>query len=184
MQNGLEGKTVVVGVCSSIAVYKAAEIVSRLAKSGADAHVVMTENAAKLMSPRIFQTLSRNKTYVSMWEEISDWKPEHISLAEAADLLLVAPATANTIGNFARGLAPDMLSTIYLATRAPVLVAPAMNCDMYAHPAVAENIEILKKRGVEFVEPETGMLACGREGAGRLAEVGKIVEKAAEILSR
>ncbi len=118
-----------------------------------------------------------------MWEDIPDWKPEHISLAESAELFLVAPATANTIGNFARGIAPDMLSTLYLATRAITLVAPAMNCDMYAHPAVAENMEILKRRGVRFVDPETGPLACGKNGAGRLAAVEKILESAAEILS-
>ena len=187
MQNQLEsafsGRKIVVGVCSSIAVYKSAELVSAMVKLGADVSVVMTENAARLMSPRIFQTLSRNKTHVSMWEDIPDWKPEHISLAESADLFLVAPATANTIGNFARGIAPDMLSTLYLATRAKTLVAPAMNCDMYAHPAVAENMEILKRRGVRFVDPETGPLACGKNGAGRLATVEKILESAAEILS-
>ena len=182
-ESTLAGKTVAVGVCSSIAVYKAAELVSLLTKSGAVVKVVMTENAAKLMSPRIFQTLSRNKTYVSMWEDVPDWKPEHISLAEEADLLLIAPATANALGNFAHGIAPDMLSTLFLATRVPVLVAPAMNCDMLANPAVVENIEILKRRGVKFVEPETGELACGRSGAGRLAPVEKIAEKAAEILA-
>lgn len=181
-QSVFKGKTVVLGVCSSIAVYKAAELVSALVKLGADVKVVMTENAAKLMSPRIFQTLSRNRVYVSMWEDILDWKPEHISLAEAADLLIVAPATANMIGNFARGIAPDMLSTLYLATTAKTLVAPAMNCDMYAHPAVVENMEILKARGAVFVEAQRGMLACGKEGAGRLADIDKIVEQAALIL--
>lgn len=181
---GFKGAKIALGVCSSIAVYKAAELVSRLSKLGADVHVVMTENAAKLMSPRIFQTLSRNPVAVSMWENVADWKPEHISLAESIDLLLVAPATANTIGNFARGLAPDMLSSLYLATTAKTVVAPAMNCDMYAHPAVAENIEILKKRGCAIVEPAVGMLACGREGRGRLAEIDDILSKAREALGR
>ena len=163
--------------------YKAAELVSALVKLGADTTVIMTASAKKLISPRIFQTLSRNKTYSDMWEDVAEWKPEHISLAEEADLLLVAPATANALGNFAHGIAPDMLSTLFLATRAPVLVAPAMNCDMLANPAVVENIEILKRRGVEFVEPETGELACGKSGAGRLAPVEKIAERAAEILA-
>ncbi len=181
-QSSLKNKKIALGVCSSIAVYKAADLTSRLVKAGADVFVVMTENAAKLMSPRIFQTLSRNRVCVSMWEEIDDWKPEHISLAESIDLLLVAPATANVIGNFARGIAPDMLSTLYLATKAKTLIAPAMNCDMYMHPAVTENIEILKKRGAMFVEPKSGELACGRVGLGKLADVDEIVKKAEEAL--
>ena len=188
MQNEKESvfknKKIALGVCSSIAIYKSAELTSRLVKLGADVSVVMTENAAKLMSPRIFQTLSRNPVSVSMWEEISDWKPEHISLAESIDLLLVAPATANAIGNFANGIAPDMLSTLYLATKAKVMIAPAMNCDMYSHPAVQTNMLTLKNRGVEFIETQTGMLACGRVGAGKLADVDTIITHVQEALSR
>ena len=180
----LKNKKIALGVCSSIAIYKSAELTSRLVKLGADVSVVMTENAAKLMSPRIFQTLSRNPVSVSMWEEISDWKPEHISLAESIDLLLVAPATANAIGNFANGIAPDMLSTLYLATKAKVMIAPAMNCDMYSHPAVQANMLTLKNRGVEFIETQTGMLACGRVGAGKLADVDTIITHVQEVLSR
>ena len=180
----LKNKKIALGVCSSIAIYKSAELTSRLVKLGADVSVVMTENAAKLMSPRIFQTLSRNPVSVSMWEEISDWKPEHISLAESIDLLLVAPATANAIGNFANGIAPDMLSTLYLATKAKVMIAPAMNCDMYSHPAVQTNMLTLKNRGVEFIETQTGMLACGRVGAGKLADVDTIITHVQEALSR
>ena len=176
----LEGKNIVMGVCSSIAVYKAAEIVSALKKLGAGVTVVMTENACRLMSPRVFQTLSRNPVYTTMWEHVENWKPEHISLAEAADLLLVAPATANAIGNFASGVAPDMLSTLFLALDpSKVLIAPAMNCGMYAHPAVQKNMGVLKSFGVEFIDPDSGVLACGTEGKGRLADINKIVEAAA-----
>ncbi len=170
------------GVCSSIAVYKSAEIVSELVRLGADVRVVMTQNAAKLMSPRIFQTLSRNDVTVSMWENTPQWRPEHISLAEFAEVFAVAPASANTIGNMAHGLAPDSLSCVYLATKAPVLVAPAMNSNMYLHPAVSNNMDILRRRGVHFAEPETGRLACGTEGVGRLADPRAIVSKIAELL--
>lgn len=186
MQNkkreSLDGKSVVLGVCSSIAVCKAAELASALVRLGAEVRVVMTENAKRLVSPRIFQTLSRNKVHSCMWDEITDWKPEHISLAESADLLLVAPATANTIGNFAHGLAPDLLSSIYLAVSCPVLIAPAMNSAMYANPAVKRNIETLLRDGVKFVGPGEGGLACGTSGVGRLAETGEIIGAAARIL--
>ena len=180
----LSGKNVVLGVCSSIAIYKACDIVSTLVKMGANVDVIMTENACKLISPRIFQTLSRNKVHTTMWAEVSDWKPEHISLADKADVFLVAPATANAIGNFANGLANDFLSTTYIATKARVIVAPAMNCNMYAHKAVVRNIETLKADGVEFVEAESGMLACGVEGKGRLASVEKIVEAVVKALEK
>lgn len=179
----LRGKKIVLGVCSSISIYKAAELLSRLLSFGSDVHVVMTENATKLMSPRIFQTLSRNDVYCSMWDHIADWKPEHIALAESADLLLVAPATANTIGNFANGLAPDMLSAVFLATLAKVQIAPAMNCNMYANPAVIKNIAELKARGVFFTEPEDGKLACGITGRGRLASIDSIIADSIKILS-
>ncbi len=175
-QNGFNGKRVVLGVCSSIAAYKACEIVSALAHSGAQVRVVMTENACKLVSPRVFQTLSRNPVAVSMWEEVADWKPEHIALAEWGDILLVAPATANTIGNFANGLAPDFLSSLYLAFPKKTLIAPAMNCNMLENKAVRRNIATLRSDGAEFVEPEEGLLACGCDGKGRLASVEKILK--------
>ncbi len=186
MQNGifenLKGKTVILGVSSSIAVYKSADLASKLVKSGASVRVIMTRNACKLMSPRIFQTLSKNKVYTSMWEDVEDWHPEHISLAESADLLLVAPATANIIGCFAAGIAHDMLTTVFLATAAPVLVAPAMNCNMYGNAFVRRNIDALKKAGVYFVDPEEGALACGAEGKGRLADVERILARANAVL--
>ncbi len=186
MQNenfdNLKGKTIVLGIASSIAIYKAADLTSRLVKSGANVKVIMTRNACRLMSARIFQTLSKNKVYTSMWEDVEDWHPEHISLAESADLLLVAPATANVIGCFASGIAHDMLTTVFLASSAPVLIAPAMNCKMYDNAIVRRNIETLRSAGVEFVDPEEGMLACGMEGRGRLADIEKIISAANKIL--
>ena len=184
IRESFKGRKVVVGVCSSIAVYKAAELVSALVKLGADTTVIMTASATKLISPRIFQTLSRNKTYSDMWEDVAEWRPEHISIAESADIVIVAPATANTIGNFACGLAPDLLSSTYLAAKCPVLIAPAMNSNMYENPAVVRNMRALKSDGVHFVEPEVGMLACGVSGRGRLAEIGSILDAAATILSK
>ena len=177
----LAGKNIVLGVCGSIAVYKAAELASLLVRGGANVRTVMTESAAKLMSPRIFQTLTRNDVSVCMWKEVESWKPEHISLADFADALLVAPATANTIANFANGLAGDTLACVYLATKAPVLVAPAMNSNMYSHPAVQANIDTLRKRGVRFVQPACGRLACGAEGVGRLADPAEIARQTAEL---
>ncbi len=165
----LDSKCVVLGVCSSIAAYKATEIVSALAKLGADVVVIMTQNATKLVSPRVFQTISHNPVYSDMWENVSDWHPEHVSVAQRADIFLVAPATANTIGNMANGLAPDMITSTYLATKAKVLIAPAMNTAMYEHPAVVQNMKILSQRGAEFIDAESGQLACGDVGKGRLA---------------
>lgn len=178
----VSGKNVILGVCSSIAVYKACQLVSTLTKNGADVHVVMTESARKLISERIFQTLTRNPVCADMWAAIPDWKPEHISLAQSADIMVVAPATANAIGHFANGIADDFLSTVYLACKAPVLIAPAMNCNMYRHPAVARNIGVLSCDGVEFVGPDDGSLACGDSGKGRMAEVEEIMEAICNIL--
>lgn len=183
-QNGFNGKKIVLGVCSSIAAYKACEIVSALVRAGAQVRVVMTENACKLVSPRVFRTLSRNPVAVSMWTEVADWKPEHIALAEWGDILLVAPATANAIGNFANGLASDFLSTLYLAFPKKTLIAPAMNCHMLENKAVRRNIATLKADGAEFVEPEEGALACGCEGKGRLASAEKILETLQKALEQ
>lgn len=174
-ENRLSGKNIVLGVCSSIAVYKAAELVSKLTKLGANVHVIMTKNAKEIISERIFSSLSRNAVACDMWKDVDEWKPEHISLAEKADILLVCPATANTIGNFANGLAPDLLSSTFLATKAKVAIAPAMNSNMYDHPATRRNIEILKSFGVKIIGPDVGMLACGVEGRGRLASVESII---------
>ncbi len=177
-----KGKKIVLGVCSSIAAYKAADLASSLTKAGAEVRVILTKNASKIISERVFATLTRNPVAVDMWEKIDEWKPEHISLAQFAELFIVAPATANSIGNFANGLAPDLLSSTYLATSAKVLIAPAMNDAMLVHPAVQKNIKTLKSWGVSFVEPAEGMLACGTCGKGRLASLDEILEKAAELL--
>lgn len=165
----LEGKTVAVGVSGSIAAYKSADLVSELRKAGADVFVVMTESATRFISSLTLGTLSRNPVLVSMWEEERGWQPGHIELADRADLLLVAPATANQIGNYANGCAPDVLSSIYLATRARIVIAPAMNGKMYEHSVTQENLSKLRDHGVTIIEPDTGELACGYEGVGRMA---------------
>lgn len=177
-------KTVVLGVTGSIAAYKAAEIVSLLRKAGYEVFVVMTGSAAEFITPLTLATLSRHPVLSDLSEEKGEeWKPGHIELADRADLLLVAPATANSLARLSYGLADDALSAVALATRAPVLVAPAMNGKMWEHSATQENVERLRARGVKFIGPADGMLACGYEGAGRLAEPADIVLRAAEMLS-
>ncbi|MCR8633623.1 bifunctional phosphopantothenoylcysteine decarboxylase/phosphopantothenate--cysteine ligase CoaBC [Paenibacillus radicis (ex Xue et al. 2023)] len=172
----LRNKTIVLGVSGGIAAYKAAAICSKLAQAGADVRVIMTESATRFIAPLTFQTLSRHDVIVDTFDEKDASVVSHIDLADRADLVVVAPATANIIGKMAHGLADDMLSTTLLATTAPVLVAPAMNVHMYAHPAVQANMETLARRGVLFVEPGTGQLACGYVGKGRLEEPEQIVE--------
>ena len=176
--------TVVLGVTGCIGAYKACEVLRELQKRSVDVHVVMTESATRFVAPLTFEALSHHPVFVDQWALGGDSDIRHISLADAAQLLLVAPATANTLGKFARGIADDALSTLYLATRAPVLVAPAMNVNMFEHPAVTENVEILRRRGVSFVDPGSGYLACGWLGKGRLAEVSDIVAAAMAILER
>lgn len=172
----LLGKNIVLGVTGGIAAYKAVEIVSRLKKAGASVHVIMTEGATKFVTPLTFRELSANPVAVKMWEEPKTWNVEHIALAILADLFLIAPATANIIGKIANGIADDMLSTTVMATKAPVILAPAMNTNMYLNPITQQNIAKLASLGYHFIEPGTGMLACGVEGPGRLAEPSTIVE--------
>jgi len=179
----LEGKKIALGVTGSIAAFKAAEIVSILVKEGADVRVLMTREAEEFITPLTLKTLSRNDVARDLWNENLPWKPEHISVAEWADLLLVAPATAHTLACFAHGLAPDVLTSTYLATRAPVVVAPAMNVAMFEHAATQANLDILRSRGNVVVEPEDGALACGVSGKGRLATPAKIVEHVVRILT-
>ena len=183
MTQKLRGRTIILGVAGSIAAYKAAEITSQLVKLEADIFPVMTREAAQLIGPMTLQTLSRNPVGVDLWEEGKGWQPGHIELADKADLLLVAPATAHLIGCFANGLAPDLLTSIYLATPAPVLIAPAMNGKMYEHPAVQRNIATLTQRGHRLVEPASGLLACGYEGIGKLAAVETVVHAALTLLA-
>ncbi|HEX9203484.1 MAG TPA: bifunctional phosphopantothenoylcysteine decarboxylase/phosphopantothenate--cysteine ligase CoaBC [Vicinamibacteria bacterium] len=176
--------TVVLGVTGCIGAYKACEVLRELQKRDLDVHVVMTEAAARFVSPLTFEALSHHAVFTDQFALGEQSDIRHISLADAADLLLVAPATANTLAKFARGIADDALSTLYTATVAPVVVAPAMNVNMFDHPAVTENLEILRSRGVRIVEPGAGYLACGWLGKGRLAEVPEIVEAALGALAR
>ncbi len=173
-------KKIVLGVTGSIAAYKAAELASQLTKQGCDIHVVMTADALHFITPLVFKTLSRHPVVTDLYDEEEGWKPAHIELADAADLLLVAPATANTIAKLAHGLANDALSCVALAlnARAKILVAPAMNGKMWLHPATQQNVAALKARGVEFIGPEEGLLSCGYEGLGRLWPVEKVAERA------
>jgi len=171
----LKNKGILLGICGGIAAYKACELVRLLSKAGAKVQVVMTENAARFVNPLSFETLSQRPVYSSLFEKgISPLI--HIELADKAELLVVAPATANIIGKMANGIADDLLSTLYLATKAKALVCPAMNVNMYGHPAVQENLAALRKRGVKVLEPAEGGLACGWEGKGRLPEPDIILE--------
>jgi len=183
VRNMLKGKNIVLGVSGGIAAYKACELVSRLKKLNAEVHVIMTASASKFVSPLTFQSLSLNQVVVDMFESPKYWEIEHISLAKLADVLVIAPATANIIGKLASGIADDMLSTTVMATGSQVIIAPAMNTNMYENFAVQENIQRLKKRGYIFVEPEEGRLACGDVGKGKLAEPAVIQEAIVEALN-
>jgi phosphopantothenoylcysteine decarboxylase/phosphopantothenate--cysteine ligase len=174
--------TVVLGVTGCIGAYKACEVLRALQKRGADVHVVMTAAAARFVTPLTFETLSQHPVFLDQFALGADGDIRHVSLADRAELLLVAPATANTIGKLARGIADDALSTLALATRAPLVVAPAMNVNMFEHPAVVENLDALRRRGARVVEPGAGYLACGWLGKGRLAEVEEIVDAAFAVL--
>jgi len=176
--------TVVLGVTGCIGAYKACEVLRELQKRDVDVHVVMTEAAARFVDPLTFEALSRHPVFTDQFALGEQSDIRHISLADAADLLLVAPATANSLAKLARGIADDALSTLYTATVAPVVVAPAMNVNMFDHPAVTENLEILRSRGVRIVEPGAGYLACGWLGKGRRAEVPESVEGALVALGR
>ena len=178
----LYGKHVVLGVSGGIAAYKSCELVSRLKKLGANVHVIMTRNAEEFVAPLSFETLSDNKVVRGMFEEREEHDVRHVALAKLADVFVVAPATANVIAKFARGIADDMLSTTWLASDAPKLVAPAMNTAMYDDEATQDNISLLKERGVMFVEPGVGRLACGDTGRGKMAEPADIAERIQEIL--
>jgi phosphopantothenoylcysteine decarboxylase/phosphopantothenoylcysteine decarboxylase/phosphopantothenate--cysteine ligase len=175
--------TVVLGVSGSIAAYKACELASGLRKAGCQVFVAMTPEAAKLVTPLTFQTLSRNPVLIDVFEEQAGWQPGHIQLADEADLLLIAPASANILASMAYGFANDALTAIALATRAPILIAPAMNGKMWTHASTLENVAKLKSRGVSFIDPAEGRLACGYEGVGRLAPVEEIAAAAVHMLT-
>jgi phosphopantothenoylcysteine decarboxylase/phosphopantothenoylcysteine decarboxylase/phosphopantothenate--cysteine ligase len=179
-------RTIVLGITGSIAAYKSADTASQLKKLGHEVFCVMTKDATHFITPLTLQTLSQHPVTIDLFEAgEGDWRPSHLQLADSADLLVVSPATANVIAKLAHGIADDALSTIALALRpeAKVLVAPAMNGKMWLHPATQANVKVLQSRGVEFIGPEKGLLACGYEGIGRLWDADKIVEKIQKMLS-
>lgn len=179
----IKDKTIILGVTGGIAVYKAAELTRLLIKAGANVHVVMTRGAAEFVAPLTFQTLSKNPVHTEMFSLTQEAEVGHISLADRADLFVIAPATANIIGKIANGIADDLLTTSVMATKAPVLLAPAMNCNMYENPIVQGNMKRLKGYGYHFIDSETGELACGYEGKGRMAGPSDIMEEVEAILS-
>ena len=177
---------IVLGVTGSIAAYKAADLTSLLAKQGCEVHVVMPADALRFITAVPFKTLSRHPVVTDLYDDLKGWQPTHIKLADEADLLLIAPATANTIAKLANGIADDALSCVALAlnTRAQILIAPAMNGKMWLHPATQQNVATLRSRGVEFIGPEEGLLSCGYEGLGRLWPVDQVAARAVELLRR
>ena len=182
-ENRMNGKKIVLGVTGGIAAYKAAELAREFIRRGAAVHVIMTRNATEFITPLTFQTLTGNPVSVDTFQLTGEWEIGHISLAESANLVLLAPATANVIGKLAGGIADDLLTTTVMATRAPVLICPAMNVNMYSNPIVRENMEKLAAKGYRFVEAGYGELACKTEGYGRLACLEDIAEDAEDLLT-
>lgn len=177
-------KRVVLGVTGSIAAYRAADIASHLTKEGVAVDVVMTAEACRFITPLTFAALTHRDVTTDLWDEQHVGKPSHIELADDADLVLVAPATAHLIAQYRMGLAPDALTAILLATPAPVYLAPAMNGKMWNHPATQENVEVLLKRGVKFIGPDEGILACGYSGIGKMWPQHKVAETALDFLAK
>jgi phosphopantothenoylcysteine decarboxylase/phosphopantothenate--cysteine ligase len=173
----LKGKHIVIGVTGGIAAYKVVDVVSRLKKLNAEITIIMTDHATQFVTPLTFRSLSLNEVVVDMFAPPSKWEVEHIAIAQRADLFLIAPATANMIGKIAGGIADDMLSTVVMATKAPVWIAPAMNTGMYTNPIVQSNFKKLKSFGYHFIDPDEGRLACGDIGAGKLAQPERIVDE-------
>ena len=180
----MSGKNIVVGVTGSIAAYKAADLTSSLTKQGCDVHVVLTSDALRFITAVPFKTVSRNPVVTDLYDEEQGWQPTHIKLADEADLLLIAPATANIIAKLAHGIADDALSCIALAInpKARLLIAPAMNGKMWQHSATQQNVATLKSRKWEFIGPEEGLLSCGYEGLGRLWPVEQVANRAVQLL--
>ncbi len=176
--------TILLGVTGSIAAYKACELTRLFVKGGHDVHVIMTRAATRFVSPLTFRTLSRNPVPVDMFDEPEEWVPGHISLAERGDALVIAPCTANVAAKLAHGLADDILTSTALATRAPLVIAPAMNTGMWEHPATQANMRLLESRGATFVDADTGDLACGTSGKGRMAAPQTIFETSLRLLKR
>lgn len=175
-------KEIILGITGSIAAYKACDIINILRRQGNNVTVIMTREAKEFISPLTLQTLSNNKVYCDMFELPTEWNPLHTSLADKADLILIAPACANTIGKIADGLCDDLLTCVVLASDAKLLVAPAMNEKMYRHPSVQENIKTLKARGVKFIGPIKGPLACGHDAVGHIADIDTIIAEVKKSL--
>lgn len=179
----LKGKTVVLGVCGGIAAYKACELVRLLVEAGASVHVMMSRGGQEFVRPLTFQTLSGNPVHTELFDLTQEQEIGHIALADQADAVIIAPATANTLAKLAHGQADDIISTVLLATKAPVLIAPSMNVNMWEHPQTQANLKRLREIGYHLLDPEAGYLACGWEGKGRLPDPEKIVTRLEEILS-
>ncbi|MCH8474292.1 MAG: phosphopantothenoylcysteine decarboxylase [Opitutales bacterium] len=182
-QQPLSGKVLILGVSGSIAAYKAADLARLLMAEGADVHAVMTAGAEKFITPLTLKSLTRNQVSGNLWENHPSWQPPHIELADRADAMLVAPASANLLARIAHGLADDELTAMHLAFQNPLLLAPAMNGKMWHHPATQSNVSLLRDRGAHFIGPEEGMLACGYEGSGRLLAIEKIVAETIRLLA-
>jgi phosphopantothenoylcysteine decarboxylase len=178
----MEEKHIVLGVTGSIAAYKAAEITSLLVKQGLLVDVVLTSGALKFIQPLTFSALTHRPVMSNLWDEDHAGRPSHIELADRASLVLIAPATADQLALMRAGLAPDALNSVLLATKAPVMVAPAMNGKMWEHPATQDNVKILKERGVQFIGPDAGLLACGYEGIGRMWPAEQIAQSVLDFL--
>src|SRR5436309_10158632 len=178
-------KNIVLGVTGSIAAHRAADLASLLTKQGCDLRVIMTTDALRFITALPFKTLSRHPVVTDLYDEEEGWKPTHIKLADEADLLVIAPATANILAKLAHGIADDALSCIALALnpKAKILIAPAMNGKMWQHPATQQNVATLKSRGADFTGPDEGMLSCGYEGVGRLVQIEQIVAQALRLLA-
>jgi len=183
METTLKGRRIVVGITGSIAAYKACELIRRLTEAGAEVQTVLTEHATAFIGEQTLLTLSNRRVLTDLFSTGERWEPEHIAVADWADACLIAPATANIIGKLAAGIADDLLSSLVLAMRCPVTIAPAMNAAMYENPIVQANIQKLKEHGYNFVEPESGYLACGYEGKGRLAATETLVAAVAKLLT-
>ena len=184
MSAGLKGREIVLGVTGGIAAFKSASIASALRKQGANVHVILTEHATHFITPLTMETVSANPAVTDLFARPATWEVEHIALAKRAELFVIAPATANILAKMACGIADDMLSTTVLATKAPILVAPSMNTGMWTAPATQANVAVLRERGVHFIGPDSGVLACGDEGAGRMSEPEEIVAAIEALLCR
>ncbi|MFH0702357.1 MAG: bifunctional phosphopantothenoylcysteine decarboxylase/phosphopantothenate--cysteine ligase CoaBC [bacterium] len=179
----LTGKKILVGITGGIAAYKTCELVRELIKLGADVKVIMTKAAREFVTETTLKTLSKNQVYCEQFS-IENWQPEHISLADNADLLIIAPGSANTIGKIANGICDNLLTSLVIAFKKPIIIAPAMNCNMWNNYFVQKNLTVLENIGFHIIQPEVGELACGYEGAGRMANIQKIINKAIELLEK